>query len=235
MATWVGTTSDYNSASNWTGGDMPDVPGESAIFSSTGSTTVTVNAPAVIAPVNPDSWTFSSTAQSYAINGVPVTLNSGIVNNSAVAQTIANRISGTGSVLQNGSGMLTLTGDNSYTGGTTIASGTLKIGNGGTTGSITGDVIDNGTLIFNQSGSGQTNIDGKISGTGSVVIQYQSFAGFVFLLGENTYTGGTTIASGALVIGNLGTTGSVLGNIINNGQLTFNRADSITFDGLISG
>jgi autotransporter-associated beta strand protein len=162
-------------------------------------------------------------------------LNSGLVNNSAVPQLIGNAIAGSGSLQQNGSSTLTLTSINTYTGGTTINSGTLKIGNGGTTGSIIGDVVDNGTLVFNQSGSGQTNFDGKISGTGSVVVQYGSFSGFVFLTGDNTYTGGTTIASGTLVIGNKGTTGSVVGNIVDNELLTFNRADSITFDGLISG
>ena len=44
-----------------------------------------------------------------------------------------------------------LTGANTYTGGTTISAGTLQIGNGGTTGSIAGNVTDNGTLVFNRS------------------------------------------------------------------------------------
>ena len=39
-----------------------------------------------------------------------------------------------------------LTGDNTYTGGTTISAGTLQLGNGGTTGSIVGNVTDNGAL-----------------------------------------------------------------------------------------
>ena len=53
-------------------------------------------------------------------------------------------ISGTGTVTKLGAGTLTLTGDSTYTGGTTISAGTLPLGNGGTTGSVVGDIVDNG-------------------------------------------------------------------------------------------
>ena len=55
--------------------------------------------------------------------------------------TVPNAIEGTGSVTQQGSDTLTLTGADSYSGATTITAGTLKIDAGGTTGSLgTGDV-----------------------------------------------------------------------------------------------
>ena len=60
-------------------------------------------------------------------------------------------ISGTGTLTQVGTGTTTLTGANTYTGGTTISAGTLQVGNGGTTGSVAGNVIDNGALVFNRS------------------------------------------------------------------------------------
>ena len=66
---------------------------------------------------------------------------------------------------QIGTGTTILTANNTYTGGTTISAGTLQLGNGGTTGSIVGNVIDNGTLAFNRS-DGDV-FAGTISGTGA--------------------------------------------------------------------
>jgi fibronectin-binding autotransporter adhesin len=59
-------------------------------------------------------------------------------------------ISGTGSVTQIGTATTILTGTDTYSGGTTISAGTLQIGNGGTSGSITGAVIDTGVLAFDR-------------------------------------------------------------------------------------
>ena len=46
-----------------------------------------------------------------------------------------------------------VSGSNTYTGGTTITAGTLQLGNGGTSGSILGDVTDNATFAINRSDS----------------------------------------------------------------------------------
>ena len=91
---------------------------------------------------------------------------------------------------------MTLTGTNTYTGGTTISAGTLQIGNGGTTGSIVGNVTDNAVLAFDRSDS--VTFGGAISGTGSVV---DLGTGILTLTGANTYTGGTTISAGTLQAG----------------------------------
>ena len=129
-----------------------------------------------------------------------------------------------------GAGTLTLTGTNFYSDGTTIVSGTLQVGNGGTTGSIIGDVVDNGILAFDRSDT-QT-FAGVISGTGEFA---QIGSGTTILTGDNTYAGGTTITAGTLQLGNGGTTGSVTGNVTNNGNLAFDRSDTLTFAGDISG
>ena len=75
-------------------------------------------------------------------------------------------ISGTGGCAQIGTGTTILTANNTYTGGTTISAGTLQLGNGGTTGSIVGNVVDNGALAFNRSDA--YAFAGPISGSGSL-------------------------------------------------------------------
>jgi autotransporter-associated beta strand protein len=245
--TWGGagsttTTTDYNLGTNWSNppvGAPPVAAGGAAIFSTTGSTTVAVTA----GPIAPNSWTFNANSQSYAISGAAVNFSQagasgGIINNANSGQTISigNNIgeSVAGVQLQQlGNSTLVLTGTNTYSGGTTISAGTLQLGNGGSTGSITGDVVDNGRLVFAR--SDVSDFSGAISGSGSVTIQNAPFAGFTILTANNTYTGGTTITSGVLSVGNGGTTGSILGDVLNNGELNFDRSDNVTFSGLITG
>lgn len=103
-------------------------------------------------------------------------------------------IAGAGKV-ETYSGITVLTADNTYTGGTRIAGGTLQLGNGGTTGSIVGNVANNGTLVFNR--SNLLTFGGLISGTGSVD---QNGTGTTVLTAGNSYTGPTTVSAGALYI-----------------------------------
>ena len=57
----------------------------------------------------------------------------------------------------------------------------------------------------------------------------------MILTGANSYSGGTAIRGGTLQIGAGGTSGSIGGDIENDGRLAFNRSDSVTFAGAISG
>jgi fibronectin-binding autotransporter adhesin len=135
---------------------------------------------------------------------------------------------GATSLTKNGAGTWVLTGTNTYSGVTTIASGTLQIGAGGASGAIgTNTITDNGSLIFDSSG---TLTIGVVSGTGSVT---QQGSGRVILPGNNTYSGGTAINAGTLQIGNGGATGSLYNNspIVNNGTLIFNSTGSFTLAG----
>lgn len=102
-------------------------------------------------------------------------------------------ISGTGGLVKLGTGTLTLSGTNAYTGGTSVSAGTLQLGNGGTSGSLAGNVADNGALAFNRSDS--VTFAGVVSGNGSVA---QKGTGTLTLSGTNTYTGGTSINAGTL-------------------------------------
>lgn len=150
-------------------------------------------------------------------------------------QTDANLIAsgiidGAGRLTKTGVASLILSGANSYSGGTTINAGTLQIGNGGTTGSIVGAVVNNSLILFNRSDA--AIFGGVISGSGGL---RQGGTGSTILTGANSYTGGTTISAGTLQIGNGGTTGSIVGNVLNNGIFAFDRFDAATFNGLISG
>ncbi len=88
-------------------------------------------------------------------------------------------------------------GNNTYTGTTTITAGTLQLGNATATGSIVGNITDNGVLQFNRTDAGLI-LGGNISGTGSVI---QAGTGTVTLSGTNTYTGTTTVSAGTLQSG----------------------------------
>ncbi|MCX7514740.1 autotransporter outer membrane beta-barrel domain-containing protein [Frateuria hangzhouensis] len=139
-------------------------------------------------------------------------------------------ITGSIDLVKVGAGTLVLAGTNSYGEGTTIKDGTLQIGNGGKTGSITGDVIDNSSLVFNR--SDDLTFNGIVSGSGSLE---QAGKGRLILTGTNTYTGGTTISHGTLQLGDGGKTGSIVGDVTDNGALVFKRSDDVTFGGVVSG
>ncbi|KRC81475.1 autotransporter-associated beta strand repeat-containing protein [Sphingomonas sp. Root241] len=156
--------------------------------------------------------------------------NGALLLNRSDSLTLAGTITGSGSVSQIGSGTTILTGANSYGGGTTISAGILQLGAGGTTGSITGDVVDNAALVFDR--SDQVTFANVISGTGRVE---QAGPGTTILTGANTYTGGTTISAGTLQLGNGGTSGSIAGDVLDNGLLVLDRSDTMTFGGTISG
>ncbi|MDC9837861.1 autotransporter outer membrane beta-barrel domain-containing protein [Rhizobium binxianense] len=161
-----------------------------------------------------------------------VTLNvgGGTIDTQAFDSTLAQGVTGPGGLTKTGTGSLVLTGNSDYSGGTVISAGTLQLGNGGTSGSISGDVLNNSLLAFNRSDA--FLVPGIISGSGAVE---QNGSGTTVLAGNNTYTGGTTINAGTLQLGNGGTSGSIVGDVANDGSLAFNRSDRMNFDGVISG
>ncbi|PTR33076.1 outer membrane autotransporter protein [Luteibacter sp. OK325] len=120
-------------------------------------------------------------------------------------------IAGNGTVNQTGPGTTMLTANSTYTGDTTIAEGTLQLGNGGGTGSITGDIADDGTLAFDRNDTALT-LAGVISGTG-VVDQIGS--GTSTLTGASSYTGITTISAGTLALAGNGSIAASSGVVDN--------------------
>jgi outer membrane autotransporter protein len=164
-------------------------------------------------------------------NGLP---GGGTIDANGFQTTISQAITGAGGLTVADStastGAVILTGANTYGGGTTISAGTLQLGNGGTSGAIVGNVADNGTLAFDR--SDVSTFAGLVSGTGALT---QIGSGATILTADNTYSGGTTISAGTLQLGNGGTSGSIVGNVADNGTLAFDRSDVVTFPGTISG
>jgi outer membrane autotransporter protein len=202
-----------------------------------GITSTTVNGGTLILGANASTYTGSMNVaaagvlQSTAEFAPQAIGNAGLVRFAQpVDATYAGVVTGTGGIEKTGAGVLTLTADQAFTGLTTITAGTLQLGNGGTTGSVQGNIVDNATLAVNRSDA--LTISGTISGTGALV---QAGAGTTILTADNSYTGGTTIEAGALQLGNGGTTGSILGDVVNNATLVVNRSDALTLSGTISG
>eukprot|EP01030_Chromulinospumella_sphaerica_P004872 gene4872-4771_t len=171
----------------------------------------------------------------YAGNITPAANTRIATYGNGITGTISGVISGDKNIefsSQAGVGTITLTGNNTYTGTTTISSGILRIGNGGTTGTLgTGAVVDNGTLTFNRSDA--ITVANAISGTGALT---QAGTGTTTLTANNTYSGTTTISTGTLQVGNGGTTGTLgTGAITDNAALVFNRSDAVSVASVISG
>ncbi|EDI8613505.1 AIDA autotransporter-like protein ShdA, partial [Salmonella enterica subsp. enterica serovar Mbandaka] len=149
-------------------------------------------------------------------------LGTGDVTNNATLELntggdFINNIGGTGRVEKSGDDTLTLSGSNTYTGGTLINGGTLVASNVEALG--TGDVTDNATLALNTGGT----FDNAISGSGQVV---KSGDKMLTLSGANSYSGGTLISDGTLVASNVEALGT--GDVTNNATLELNTGGDFT-------
>ncbi len=180
-----------------------------------------------------------------------IRVGDGTVDGINYTATIDSVIRGTGGLNKGDLGTLILTGDNTYSGGTTITSGTLQVAGDTNLGAAdTGITFNGGTLkygdafntarqIMLESGGGTFDTNGfdvslltEVEGEGQLT---KTGKGSLTLTQDNTYTGGTTIAQGVLQLGNGGNIGSVQGDIVDNGVLNINRANTLTLTGNISG
>lgn len=160
----------------------------------------------------------------------PIVDNAALVVHRQDSIAFSKPISGTGSVTQFGSGTTLFTADNTYSGGTTITAGTLQLGNGGAAGGVLGNILNNARLVVNRSNT--LTLAGVISGSGAL---QQVGSGTTVLSGDNTYRGGTTITAGTLQLGDGGSAGGVVGDIVNNATLVVNRSNTLDLPGAISG
>ena len=129
-----------------------------------------------------------------------------------------------------GGNTLTLTAaNNSYTGKTTIAAGQLQIGDGSTSaGSLPGSVVISsstaGALTFNTPLAMSITAGGNISGSGAGGLT-KTGSGLLTLIGNNSYSGGTTISGGTLQL----TSNNGLGST--SGSLTVNSGGVLDING----
>ena len=178
-----------------------------------------------------------------------------LVAQDAARFTYGGPIVGPGKVFiganNNNAGSMILSGQNTYSGGTYIGDNEIVFGNntagmgnlfvGNVTFTNNFDTLDDNarTLTFD-------NAD-NITNTGNIVTNFTSAqnnrgivhiegSGNVTLTGNGTWASGTTIDTAILQVGIGGTNGSIGGgNVTDNGELAFNRSDSVTFGAVISG
>ncbi|EDW4490292.1 fibronectin-binding autotransporter adhesin ShdA [Salmonella enterica subsp. enterica] len=121
--------------------------------------------------------------------------------------TLDNNVTGGGKIVKTGNDELIVTGDNTYSGGTTITGGTLTADHADSLG--TGVIANSGVL---QVGEGE--LENTLSGSGSLV---KTGTGELTLSGDNTYSGDTTITGGTLTADHADSLGT--GAIANSGVL----------------
>ena len=150
----------------------------------------------VSVPVSPTTVTVNSTANTYTLGGTGKITGGAVVN-----------------VTLGSSNSLVVTANNDYSGLTTINSGTVNIGNGGTTGSLgSGTVVNNGTLLYTRSDT--PTLATVINGTGGLVIN----GGGLNITGANGYSGGTNIEAGTVYPNNTTAFGSTTSTVqVQNG------------------
>lgn len=245
-----GGTGTWDSASSawWNGTVMlpwNNLNGDSAEFGGTAGT-VTLASPFTVQDLifKTDGYTLQGGTVNLASGASRISVGSG---NTA---TVNSAIAGAGRVDVVGGGTTVLGGANTYTGGTTVsgnstlrvssdsnlgaAAGTVTLGDASTSGTLQattsltsnrGITLNAGGGTLNTAAGNTTTLGGVISGSGSLTT---TGGGTLLLIGNNTYTGITTLATGnTLSVGNGGTTGALgTGALTNNGALIFNRSNA---------
>jgi fibronectin-binding autotransporter adhesin len=212
--TFAGSITDSGGASSATGGSL-SLTGASTLVltgANTFSGTTTIDNGSTLQLGN------GTTGADGTVNSSAAIIDNGtLIFNRGGNPASAVPISGNGAVIMTGAGSQTLSGNSSYTGGTTINAGTLNVTN--TTGSATGSgnvTLAAGSLAGNGSIAGTVNVNGGTVAPGAA---------------------GTILTVGGLVYNSGNLSFSLNGNSsseISAGNVTFNAAPALNF-GPISG
>ncbi|SCW58976.1 autotransporter domain-containing protein [Ancylobacter rudongensis] len=143
-----------------------------------------------------------------SVAGETQTISDAITDQTGAGGTGAN--AGSWGLVKTGAGTLTLTGANSYTGGTTVSGGVLR----GNSTSLKGGIVNNASVVFDQTAAGI--YAGSMSGTGALTVT----GGKLTLTGANTYTGLTSVTgSGTLDVTAANTLAAASTVALDNGAL----------------
>ncbi len=183
---------DSGTSSNWFNGT-----GRSAFYPGDGVTlddTATNQTLTVAGTVAPGLITLNGT-KNYAFGG-------------------SGKISGITGIIKNSTGTLTVLTTNNFSGATLINAGAVQVGNGAIAGSLgSGNIINNGAVTYYHADT--EIVAGLISGTGSLT---NLGAGTISLSGNNSFSGGTTLGQGTLIVSNSSALGS--GPVLVNNSAT---------------
>ncbi len=206
----------WSTAANWDG-DVAPAAGDALVFGSGADTTAHNDLPAGTS-FRSLSFDAANTA-AFTLTGNPVALTGALTDNGGltnsidldvelaagagavnVAQpggtlTLNGALAGSQPLAKLGPGTLVLAGPNTFTGGATIAAGTLEVGGGGQlgAGAFADDITNDGLLRINTT-AGQV-LAGTISGTGALA---KSNTGTLAITTAATFAGTTTVNAGTL-------------------------------------
>ena len=189
---WTNGTGSWDAVTpNWTGAGTlwPNSGSDHAVITGSAATLT------VASGISAGAVTFNTNA---TLQGSPLTLagSSPVVHvQDGVTVQAGAQLAGSSGFNKGGLGTLVLSGGQIYLGATTIAAGTLQLGNGTTAGTLAGTISNTGNLTWNP--PADLTFTNVITGAGGVT---QSSPHTITLSAANTYTGPTTLTAGTLVI-----------------------------------
>lgn len=232
--TWNTTTA------NWTTGTSTSTftDGDQVNFGNSAGGTISL-----AGALAPSSLTVSATAGSYTLSGA----------------TAGDKITGSTGLTKTGAGILALSSDNDFSGGTNISGGTVRIDGAGRLGSG-GITLASGATFQSTAGSAVALSNDVVIGSGGgtidtgsqnlTVASMSSLSGLLTKSGVGNLTvngnfvpssgGGVSVAAGNLVLGggptasgiyNLGASGVLTGNLVLSGTQRMNVNDGATLSG----
>jgi len=247
--TWLGTSGDWGVAGTWSGGTIADAIDSTANFTGVNITAdqiINLDAARTIGNITfTDLTTSSNNLTISGVNILTLDLTSGVpiidVTQTGRILTISSQISGADGLQKNGTGTLSLSGNNDYTGTTVISNGILAISSNNALGATSG----NTTIAATGANTGpQLAISGNITSAENISItgntEQNNYAAAIYnTSGTNTLSGNITLASpagniritsggGELILGGTvsqtGTTRALLLQALSGAAITVNNA-----------